>query len=346
MAGLISGCVPADDTVTADLAKITEEITNINNQITTIDNSVQNIDNSVTNIDNRVTEIDNRVGKVEDRLAAAGAGALNYQVRYVFEPDTFAPIDPNEVRPEQRDEALKERAARVRFFKELTAYLDTKEREGFQLEYIKDSRAVPNVPNFIRHIALTNAIALSGGKRHEEHISDAIARIAIEVGDPDLAVPVRRDPTTAPLAVQQLTLTHNATTGVADVMTVTKMNCQQVTTFTVEGIPGDAEAWVYDQENRLRPFRDSFDFPHECDETIEEALKGRDPRAYVMVVSSTRERAVAQYRFIHMITRVEDQMPVPLTERAPACPPLGDFAGPNVYPDAVREFKVKVPKCA
>lgn len=238
-----------------------------------------------------------------------------------------------------RQEALNEADARIRFFGQLATYLEERKSKGFQIEYGVDPIAVPRVPNFIPSITLTNAQAVSDGRTHQQHISGKIEELAIKVGDPDLAVPVRRDEGGAPLPVRRLTLAHNATSGIGDV----DSTCQQTTTFAVQGIPEDAEAFVYDDINGLREFKDSFPFDHECGVSVRDVLEGRgrhlhahddphhshgdlqrhphDPHAYILV--KRPDPVVAQYRYIHMINEVEEQIPVRLTTGAPACPPVG-----------------------
>lgn len=281
--------------------------------------------------------IDNLKKEVEERFKSAGTGALNYEVKYEFSGDSFRPLDPDKVRPEMRQEAINEADARERFFGQLASYLEDRKRKGFQLKY--QVRPIERVRNFIPSITLTNAQAVSDGRTHQQHISATIENLAIEVGDPDLAVPVRRDEGGAPLPVRRLTLTHNATSGIGDVDTA----CKQTTTFAVQGIPEDAEAFVYDDINGIRSFKDSFPFDHECGVSVKDVLEGRgphyhsqddphhahddlqrhphDPHAYILV--KRPDPVVAQYRSIHMISVVEEQIPVRLTTGAPACPPAG-----------------------
>ena len=311
---------------------------------------INEIDNRVGDIiDNRIQEIDNRIQEIDDLLNAAGK-PLEYRVTYRF--GNFNPV------PDASLAADRERLARVKFFAELKGWLDEAGKGGFQIAPVKVQ--LTPVQGYIEKIELTNAEAISpcvitpginpceitktdGEMKHKDQIEAVIRHLAERAGDRNLSVPVRRDATPAPLLVQHVTVEHNATSGVGRPRQ--SSTCKAETTVVVSGIPkSGADAFVYDRlTNEVRQFEDRFSLPHKCGQTLADALKaldapppdGGDHHAFILV--RLYAPVVAQYRSLDLIKDSEQQMPVPLTERAPACPPQG-----VPEPKPATEFRVKL----
>ena len=292
--------------------EFTEYVDNrVNQMINEIDNRVGDIvDNRIQAIDNRIQEID---GRLDEWLTASGQG-LDYRITYNF--NNFDPVGISD----------QERAARERFFQDLTKWLDGARKEGFQVAYTPPQNTP--VMGFIESIILENAQARSrvDGQTHQSRLEAEIRRLAERAGDPQLAVPVRRDVTPAPLLVQHVTVDHNATSGVGKAVA----GCTRTVEIALGGVakPGAVIDYVVAKigdriEEGVETIGDTIihrGVPCEGLTTIQD---------YVLV--TLINPVVAQYRRLdievnasgEVTVKSETQLPVPLTEGAPACPPPG-----------------------
>ncbi len=321
MAGLIAGCPDPTELQKIIDNRIDARVTNerIDNRIdarVTNERIDNRIDARVTNerIDNR---IDARVTEINTRIAEAGS-PLDYVIDY-----SFANFDPVKVEanvdPIVIESAAKERRRREAFFEDLLAWLIyARDSKGFQLAWTKPVQISDPVEGYIEKVTLTNAQAVSDKRTHQDHIEAVIKKLAERAGDPNLAVPVRKDPSDTPLPVRRLTVVHNATSGVGGT------KCDQKATYEVLGIPKEhALAYVSmptrdikqplerDEEGRYK-----FDVPLECGEVI--------TRDFAYILVKLLEPVVAQYRELEIVgtgVKKDIQIPVPLIEGAPACPP-------------------------
>ena len=65
---------------------------------------------------------------------------------------------------------------------------------------------------------------------------------------------------------------------------------------------------------------EEFSIKHPCGASLAEILRNiSPPHAFILV--KLQDPVVAQYRSLDLIAETEQQIPVPLTEGAPACPP-------------------------
>lgn len=291
--------------------------------------------------------------EVEERLPKGDP--LIYQVDYIF-----GDFDPA---PDQR-----ETTARLRFCGDLQrALTEWRERRGFHITpvvvpppevapvwYLGSEKCEELVkPN--RHFGFTllNAQARSEKPAYSTHtheINEEIQELAERHRIEDMrlrkemAVPVRVDPAPAPLRVQKEARVYKATSGVGRAAPGT---CEQTVRFDLSGDPKLVNAEI---ALVVYTFKGSEAKEHRPEGLVIENVipcGGGEGENYILVV--LQEPVVAQYRHLEYVVSDtgeevkivnEEQLPVPLIEGAPACPPKGlEVAGAGVPEWAAGPFR-------
>jgi hypothetical protein len=302
---------------------------------------IQQIDNRITNVDNRIEETNAQLAQ----LNADDVDALNYVVAYKFGKGSFSPVSA------ENRAAVDEQLAREAFFGALRTWIGNAQDKGFRVELDELESGERPVESYFPSATLTNAQAISewveltaddpgtnklakgiarqkagdaqaapGVLRttHQIQMEAVIKALAERAGDPALAIPVRADKEFGPLPVQMVTVRHSATSGVG------ASECKQAITITTGVIvlpEADYDVYVEGHTSELSKDEKGRLQIRLTQSSCEASI--RTFSAYLMVVLKNPV-VVAQYRVLTIEKgRIGDdrQLPVPLTEGAPACPP-------------------------